>query len=314
VIYHNITPAEFFEPFWPDYAPILRRGRADLPALAPHFDVALGVSAYNAGDLATEGFHEPGVLPIPVDPRKWEFAPDEAMMARLQDGRTNILFVGRIAPNKKQDDLVAAFREYLAFDPTARLIIVGKAEDADPYAAHLVETIAQFGLDDSVLRPGSISEAELAACYRSAHLFWSMSEHEGFCVPLIEAMWFDVPVLAFRSSAVPETLGEAGVMFADKGNLTELAALAHLTVTDRELRGKIIAAQRRQRETFLPGKIVPIVAQVVDAMRASRRPAHAARAWPERSRGNGVATNLDQRGNWPEPPLQSVSFGRKAHS
>lgn len=296
VIYHNITPAEFFEPFWPDYAPVLRRGRADLPAIAAQFDVVVGVSAYNTAELTEGGCEAASVLPIPVDPRKWDFAPDKAMMARLQDGRTNILFVGRIAPNKRQDDLASAFREYLAFDPTARLIIVGKAEPGDPYATHLDAAIANLGLRDHVLRPGSITDAELAACYRTADLYWSMSEHEGFCVPLIEAMWFDVPVLAFRSSAVPETLGEGGLMFTDKGNWSELAALAYVMITDADLRAKVIAAQRRQRETFLPARVVPVLAKLVDAMRTSRASAKATRAWPQVSRAdrNGAAHDANE--------------------
>ena len=269
VVYHNITPAEFFEPFWPDYAPVLRRGRQELPALAPHFPVAVGDSSYNVAELQEDGFHEPTVLPIAVDPAKWNFTAAPGMMDQLQDGRTNILFVGRIAPNKKQDDLVVAFREYLEFDPTARLILIGKAEENDVYAAHLGTVIEQLGVGDLVILPGSISDTELQACYRNAHLFWSMSEHEGFCVPLIEAMWFDVPVLAFRSSAVPETLGGAALMFREKADLRALAALAHVIVTDREVREKIIAAQRRQRQTFLPEKIVPLIADIANRLRDS---------------------------------------------
>ncbi|MFN2507158.1 MAG: glycosyltransferase family 4 protein [Chthoniobacterales bacterium] len=264
LIYHNITPAEFFEPFWPEYAPTLRRGRDDLRLLAPQFPLSFGVSQYNADELREHGFRNPGICPIGVDPTKWNFPADPAMMARLQDGRTNILFVGRIAPNKKQEDLVTAFYEYLSFDPTARLIIVGKAEENDRYAAHLLNVIRDLGVEDSVYMPGSITDAELAACYRNADLFWSMSEHEGFCVPLIEAMWFDVPILAFRSSAIPETLGPAGLLFTDKNQLVELAALAHILIQDVELRDRMLRAQRQQRRAFLPREIAP---QITDLAR-----------------------------------------------
>lgn len=285
IVYHNITPAEFFAADRPDFAHVLRCGREDLPKLAPDFEVAVGDSSYNVAELQADGFHEPSVLSIAVDPAKWNFAPDARMIAALQDGHTNILFVGRISPNKKQDDLVAAFAEYLDFDPTARLIIVGKAEDNDPYAAHLAKVIRErIGVGDSIFMPGSITEAELAACFRSAHLFWSMSEHEGFCVPLIEAMWFNVPVLAFRSSAVPETLGEAAMMFTDKDNLREVAALARLMISDRELRATILSAQGRQREMFLPDKVVPRVARIANELRESvDRGAlrDAGRHWPQ---------------------------------
>lgn len=292
IVYHNITPAEFFLPDRPDFAHVLRVGREDLPKLAPDFEVAVGDSSYNVAELQADGFHQPTVLSIAVDPQKWSFDPDPELMVGLQDGKTNILFVGRISPNKKQDDLVAAFAEYLAFDPTARLIIVGKAEENDPYAAHLLDVIRDLiGFGDSVFMPGSITEAQLAACYRSAHLFWSMSEHEGFCVPLIESMWFDVPVLAFASSAVPETLGDAGIMFTDKSNLRELAALAKLMVSDRELRGTILAAQQRQREKFLPHRVtrrlVTIAQDLVNADQAALR--RAGKRWPQLQSSGEVA-------------------------
>jgi len=119
-------------------------------------------------------------MPIPVAAEKWNVAPDAGLMAHLQDGRTNLLFVGRIAPNKKQDDLVVAFEHYLQLDRDARLILVGTAEESDAYAAHLLELIAARNLQESVVVTGSITEAQLQAYYRTAHLLWSMSEHEGF--------------------------------------------------------------------------------------------------------------------------------------
>src|SRR5947209_6324371 len=159
------------------------------------------------------------------------------VMARMHDGRTNILFVGRFAPNKKQDELVRVFRHYLALDPTARLILLGVSEPNDPYLAHINNTIQWLGLNESGILPGPVTEAELAAYYRSSDLFCSMSEHEGFCVPLVEAMWFDLPVIAFRSSAIPETLGDAALMFTIKDDFPKIAAFMHALVEDRMLRG-----------------------------------------------------------------------------
>jgi glycosyltransferase involved in cell wall biosynthesis len=263
LIYHNITPAEFFEPYRPAFATILRAGRRALREIAPFFPHAAGVSHFNADELAECGFADPMVLPICVDPAKWNFRPDPKLMEQLQDGRTNILFVGRIAPNKKQDELIRAFQCYLSVDSSARLVLVGAAEDDDPYHVALRELITSSGLEGSVMMPGSVNDAELAAFYRTAHLFWSMSEHEGFCVPLIEAMWFDLPVLAFRSTAVPETLGEAGFMFNDKYCFESLAALAFLLVHDRDLSGKVTKVQRRQRLAFLPSRVAPLLETVI---------------------------------------------------
>lgn len=266
VIYHNITPAEFFESYRPDFAAILRQGREDLRKLASHFDVAVGDSAFNVEELARCGFRDPGVLSICVDPGKWDTSPDESLMRSLQDGRTNLLFVGRISPNKKQDDLVRAFQQYLNFDPNARLILVGTLEQEDPYAEEVRALIASGGLEPSVIITGNISDSQLAAYYRTAHLFWSMSEHEGFCVPLIESMWFDVPVFAFRSSAVPETLGNAALMFADKADLRAVAALAKIIVDDKTLGATLIRKQRQQREAFLPSKFEPQLTKLVERL------------------------------------------------
>lgn len=257
LIYHNITPAEFFESYRPEFAAILRQGREELHNLAPYFPVAVGDSTYNADELRACGFPRVGVLPICVHPEKWDVAPDNDLMRQLQDGRTNVLFVGRISPNKKQDDLLMAFRHYRALDPQARLILIGTAEHGDPYHAHLQNMIRAFHLQDAVILPGNISDLQLTAYYRTARLFWSMSEHEGFCVPLIEAMWFDVPILAFKSSAVPETLGGDALMFSSKENLAELAALAHIVAQDGSMRQKILRAQRRRRLRFLSAEIVP---------------------------------------------------------
>ena len=271
LIYHNITPPEFFEPYAPEYADVLRAGREELRSLAPEFPLSYGASSYNAHELWDLGFREPGVLPICVTPDKWDARPDSELMRSLHDGRTNLLFVGRIAPNKRQDDLLEAFSHYLALDPDTRLIIVGKAEKNDPYDAHLRSLIRTLGVQGSVFMPGSVTEEQLSAYYRSAHLYWSMSEHEGFCVPLIEAMWFDVPVLAYNSSAIPETLGEGGLMFTSKQDLGAVAALARIVVKDAGLRRKMLRAQRQRRTRFLAREIQPLLAQLADELTRSLR-------------------------------------------
>lgn len=253
LIYHNITPAEFFLPYRPDFAKILQQGRTELKQLAEHFPISAGVSTYNAAELVAAGFNDPGILPLVVDPNKWDMPPDTVLMQHLQDGKTNLLFVGRIAPNKRQDQLLEAFSHYLTMDREARLILVGYGNDKEAYYCHLINLIQRWGLTNHVMLAGQVSDAQLLAFYRTAHLFWSMSEHEGFCVPLIEAMWFDIPVLAYKSSAVPETLGKAGIMFTRKDNLVQVAALAKLLVKDKELRDKVIKPQQQRRESFTPG-------------------------------------------------------------
>jgi glycosyltransferase involved in cell wall biosynthesis len=269
LIYHNITPAEFFEPYSPDFARILRAGRNDLRELARHFPNSAGDSIFNADELRQCGFQDPRVLPIAVDPAKWDMPADSELMEQLQDGRTNILFVGRVAPNKKQDHLVRCFHLYRAADPSARLILAGPIEQDNSYISHLREIIEHSELKESVIVSGSIDQAQLAACYRTAHLFWSMSEHEGFGVPLVEAMWFDVPVLALKSTAVTETLGEAALMFTDKSDLDAITALAFLLVRQPDLRHCVIQAQRKRRLQFLPKAIRPRLMELLGS-----RPRH----------------------------------------
>jgi glycosyltransferase involved in cell wall biosynthesis len=270
LVYHNITPAEYYAPYRPGFAWMLSVGRAHLPRLAPHFPVSVGDSAFNAAELAACGFERPGVLPIICDPAKWSLRADDALMDRLQDGRTNLLFVGRVAPNKKQDELVAAFALYRQLDAHSRLVIAGEGRASDPYYARLTRAVAARGLSDHVIVSGQITDAELLAYYRTAHLYWSLSEHEGFGVPLVEAMWFDVPVVAYRSAAVPETLGEAGVMFDSKDDLRAVAALAKLVTRDDDaLRRRTVAAGRARREAFTPASVHSMLDELIARMRSS---------------------------------------------
>lgn len=262
LIYHNITPAEFFEPFRPEFARILAKGRAELCQLARHFNLSVGDSAYNASELEENGFNEPTVLPLVVEPNRWNIGADPDLMRHLQDDKANLLFVGRIAPNKKQDQLLEAFADYLVMDRDARLILVGHAEADDPYYRRVVETVEKLGLTNHVVLAGMATDNQLLAYYRAAHLFWSMSEHEGFCSPIVEAMWFDIPVLAYKSTAIPETLGEAAIMFTRKNDLPPIAALAKHLVRDSSSRAKVLKAQRKRRVDFLP----EIVWEKLDAL------------------------------------------------
>ncbi len=267
LVYHNITPAEFFKPYRPELARLLRHGREELWNLARSFPISVGDSTYNVEELALNGFVSPGVLPLAIDPKQWSTVPDEAVMSQLSDGKHNVLFVGRYAPNKCQHHLVEAFANYLMLDPDARLILVGNGEPLDPYVQYLQQCIDYYGIREFTIMPGHINQAQLHAYYRTAHLFWSMSEHEGFCVPLIEAMWFDIPVLAFRSSAIPETMAEAGILFNHKNDLILLAGLALKLITDASLRDAVIAKQRLHRVSFLPNAIATQFFKLVSLLR-----------------------------------------------
>ncbi len=271
LVYHNITPPDLVRDHSPELARQLQQGLDDLPELARLFPVSAGVSRFNARELGEHGFREPEIMPICVDPAKWNIPAALPVMFEFQDGRTNVLFVGRVVANKCQHDLLRAFALLRRFDPTARLLLVGGYDEREAYFQELDRLVDELGLRGDVFFAGKVDDAHLHAYYRVAHLYWSMSEHEGFGVPFIEAMWFDVPVLAYRSSAVPETLGEGGLLFTDKADLEQVAALAHLLVKNHDLRGRVLEAQQRRRRDFLPENVLPVLGRLLEKMEHTAR-------------------------------------------
>jgi len=249
LIYHNITPKDFFEPYDENFANILQEGRKSLKGFANIFDFNYGDSQFNVDELLLNDFSYCSVLPLIISPDKWNFTPDNNVINRYKD-KKNILFTGRLAPNKKQTDLLEMMHFIQDMNSNVRLIIVGGGDENHPYVQEFYELIATYGLEDKVLVTGHVSESELKSYYMIADLFVSMSEHEGFGVPLIEAMWFDIPVLAYKSSAVPETLADAAFMFTDKKDMESIAALVNVVLNDEDIQSKIIKAQRDVREKF----------------------------------------------------------------
>jgi glycosyltransferase involved in cell wall biosynthesis len=176
-------------------------------------------------------------------------------MARLQDHRANILFVGRIVPNKRFEDLIYTFKFWLEFDPEARLFLVGGSEVSSFYLECLQELARRLRVDHAVHFVGRVDDGQLNAYYRCASMFWCFSRHEGFCAPLIEAMWFDVPVVAVRSSAVGETMQNAGLMVEPGMRPDALAAMIHKRLADPPSRKALVQGQRARRTSFLPDAV-----------------------------------------------------------
>ena len=250
--YHNVTPAHFFAPYDGGIARMAAAGRQELATLAGRVDLALGVSSYNREELDALGFKNTDVLPIMVDvDRLRGGAPVPAIEKVLQDGLVNILFVGRIAPNKKIEDIIRLAEVYKRYvDAYYRFIFVGRFDVVPRYYSMIRALMTEFRfLNDRFIFTGPISDEELAVYYRHAAVYVSMSEHEGFCVPLVEAMAADVPVLAYAAAAVPDTLGGAGVQFAPK-DLEYAAELLGALAFDDGLRAQVIAGQRRRLADF----------------------------------------------------------------
>ena len=251
IIYHNITPAKFFAPFSAEMARISAIGRQELASLVPAVDLALADSDYNRRELDALGFNKTDVLPLFIDFGKYATPPSGFVRDIYRDDRTNILFVGRIAPNKKIEDLVRVafyYKKYIS--PLVRLVVVGKTSALPKYYESVSRMADEFYLQpEEIVFTGHIPDEELFALYKASDVFLSLSEHEGFCLPLVESLVFDLPVIAFKTGAVPETLDGAGVLLDEK-RTDRTAELVHKVVGDKKLRAKIIEGQRRRLERF----------------------------------------------------------------
>jgi len=262
VDHHNLTPVTHFAPWEPAMVHGLAWGRAQLGSMAGRATLGIGDSTYNAGELRDLGYQRTTVVPILMDLAQLERECDDELAARLRSEGPAWLFVGRIAPNKAHHDLLKAFAAYRrVYDASARLRIVGGSA-SDRYVDALKAFTSALQLDDAVSFVGAVSDAELAAHYRAAAAYVSLSDHEGFCVPLLEAMHNDLPVVAYASSAVPETLG-AGGLCLDTKEPARVAAAVHRVMTDAPLRAALVSAGRRQLATF----DLPVTRQrMVDAL------------------------------------------------
>jgi glycosyltransferase involved in cell wall biosynthesis len=265
LLYHNMTPTYFFAPFDAGITRMAAAGRRDLATLVGRVDLALGVSDYNRRELEVMGFEPTGVLPLAIDLERLRSARRVPSVEKwLQDGLVNILFVGRIAPNKKIEDhirLAEQFKRYV--DSFYRFIFVGKYDAVPHYYAMIRALIAEYKmLPDRFWFVGAVPNEELAAYYRNAHAYVSLSEHEGFCAPLVEAMAMDVPVLAYAEAAVPETLGGAGVSFAPK-DLEYAAELLGSLIYDEPVRESVLEGQRRRVQDFGLDRLAPRVREAL---------------------------------------------------
>jgi glycosyltransferase involved in cell wall biosynthesis len=250
--YHNVTPARYFERWHRETARAMEQARQEMAMLAPKVGLALPVSAFNEQELLATGYQRTAVCPLLVDLDDYHKAPAPKTLDRLRRRRhrsgAQWLFVGRFAPNKCQHDVIGAFAAFRRLvDPGARLTLVGGA--SHPRYKWAVERLAhQLQLGDSVEMLEGLPEDQLLAHWAVADVFVCLSEHEGFCVPLVEAMELSVPVVAYRATAVPETLGEAGILVDDKGPVSVARAVEEACRPGR--RQDLVRAGRERAAEF----------------------------------------------------------------
>ena len=293
VVFHNVTPARFYQGTRLEEA--LVSGRAQLAALAPHVELSLGVSRFNADELIAAGHRNVEVVPLFVDPRR--FAAERAdakLFARLSRGAPRVVSVSRVVAHKRFEDLLALHEELLRLRPDARLTVVGAASQGHAQVRTLLKRAKKLR---GVELLGAISHAQLVAAYRSAQLYVSMSEHEGFGVPLVEAMACDLPVLAYGAAAVPETMGGRGVVFDEK-NFAALAELACELTEDAPLRDDVIAGQQERVKEL----------SITSTERALARALKLSRSKPTRRTGKKRVAVIAQRFG------EEITGGAEAHA
>jgi glycosyltransferase involved in cell wall biosynthesis len=265
LVYHNITPPGYFIGVHKDLVKLCFRGRRELTAYISRCQMALGDSEYNREELARLGFPVTAVLPVVPDFAHLDVPPNTMIAERFDDGWTNVMFVGRVIPNKKFEDVIRAFHAYrTGHNPRSRLLLVGSYGGFEKYLAMLHGLVARLGTPD-VHFLGHVSNEELTALYDIADLFLCASEHEGFCVPLIESFYKGVPVLAYAATAVPATMDGGGVLYDTKDPL-EIARLMSVLLDDREVEDAVIASQdaaldRLRRKDFA-GTLLRFVEQI----------------------------------------------------
>jgi glycosyltransferase involved in cell wall biosynthesis len=250
ILYHNVTPPEYFELINKQIATNLRKGRQQVAELAGAAQVNLADSRFNADELEKLGYHNPKVLPLVLDFSMLTNTIDRHLKRKLSDKRKNILFVGRCAPNKKLEDILRVFAIYhKTVEPNSRLVHVGSYSGTERYYSLLTAMAMDLQIKDAVTFAGSVTQPELNTYYATADAFLCMSEHEGFCIPLIESMLHQIPILAHASAAIPETLDGAGILM-QKRDFSLAAELLGKLTSDNTLRDAVIKRQNRRLENY----------------------------------------------------------------
>ena len=245
ILYHNITPASYFEAVNRKTALDLARGREQTGRLAGVAAVNMADSRFNADELEAIGYRDVKILPLILNLDGLRQEVDRKTLRRFDDGRVNVLFVGRCVPNKKIEDALRAFDCFQkSVAPFSRFIHVGSFAGTERYYAMLLTQAKKWELDQ-VHFAGAATQPQLNAFYRCASVFLCMSEHEGFCIPIIESMACDVPVMAFAAAAVPETMDGAGILFREK-RYEPVAEMLGRVTKDAALRAAVLRGQRER--------------------------------------------------------------------
>lgn len=250
LIYHNLTPPQWFHGVNPRIVKDITDGLLELPELCSVSNRLLADSSFNASELHSLGF-DAKVLPLMFDPERWNVPANEGIASLLSgDDAIHVLHVGRIAPNKCIEDIIKTFYFlHHHIEPRSRLWLSGIDIDTELYSFSLKRLVEEFKLGGAVHFCGGMADEEIKSLYTHCSVYLCMSEHEGFCLPTIEAMHFGLPVVAFGSSAVPETVGDGGIIVEEK-NPARVSELVYRVATEPVLRSMLVSQGRNRVGRF----------------------------------------------------------------
>ena len=263
MIYHNITPHEFFVDWHRILARECYKGRLEIRLFVDKVDLAVGDSDFNRRELEAAGYPRTGVLPILMDFSKFDRPGDPVTRRLFGGGKTTILFVGRVIPNKKFEDVIKVFYFYKRyFNPGSRLILAGDYRGLERYLASLLDLVDRIGVRE-VHFSGHVDFAELVAFFDLADIYLSLSEHEGFGVPILEAFYRKIPVVGFDAGAVGETMNGGGVLLREK-DFFRIASLIDGLVRNRSLRQAVIQGQLKALEKYSRENVSQVLLQHIE--------------------------------------------------
>lgn len=265
MIYHNMTPPAYYENYNSHLTALLTQGRIQLEDIREYISLAVGDSDFNTKELVDLGYKNTATLPIFVDFTKYDKSVNKRLFKKLKsDGIVNVLFVGRFAPNKRHDDVIKSFFIYNKyFNSKSRLILIGSHAGMEEYYNRIITLVEKLEIMDKVVFSGHLSLEDMSTYYKSADLFLSMSEHEGFFVPVLECFYLGVPLVAYGgASAVRETMGEGGVILENK-KYDLVAETMHRILSDSDFKKLVIGKQYERVKDFYPDKIKAKLEQII---------------------------------------------------
>lgn len=250
LIYHNLTPAKWFKSVNARVYKDISEGIEELPGLLSISDKVIADSGFNATEISSYGV-KPIILGLPVDPARWSEPANPGIKSLVSnDPKLHILHVGRIAPNKCIEDIIKAFYFlHHHIERESKLWLVGIDHDTELYSFGLKRLAQELHISEAIQFVGRLSDSEVRSLYETCSVYVCMSEHEGFCLPLIEAMHFGIPVVAWNGSAITETVGNSSILVSDK-NPAAMAELLYLVSKDQKLRDTLVKSGKERVKDF----------------------------------------------------------------